>query len=836
MDLYTPTGDADPLDGTAIARLTVTADCDGKTLASTEAIYSTGQPVTVAYINADGTPDEASAIALDGTETSLAAGTYFAGLENVNFDHTLNLTGNVTLILKDGCEMNVGTSEAKINGHGIAREDGGDQALTIYGQNAGTGALNVYTDNGNNGIVAKAVTINGGNVTIDANGDWATGIYAVNEDITINGGTVSVTAPGTDAWAIYANNNVTINGGTVSATGTADGIRIDNGTIAINGGTVNASGDTTGDGSGYGINASYGYGTITLGWTKPTDRITASSYRGTVAVADGKKLHNGSAFLYGTVSDPATALNGKTLRPAAAATYTTADGTTATADAILLDASDNSLPAGNYLATGTLNYTHGITLNGNVTLILADNCHMNVGTSGERIEDRGIYGIDGNATLTIYSQSLGEDMGALSVYTTGENEALHSAAITINGGNVTADTDGSGAVALRSGTGAVTINNGNVTAHTAGEDAVAIFAFSDFNYNGGTVSATATGTGTYIYAIWAHSGNYTFSWRTPADRITIGATGLYAPDDNYTVTLARLFTDGSGHIYTGTLSASVLSGFPAETTLQPCLALADAASNTAAIADHAGQTLAVALTGRTLYKDGSWNTLCLPFSVENFSGTIFEDAEVMTLGNSQACNTGFDESTGTLNLDFVEADEIEPGVAYIVRWNKPDPYVPYDPDLDNADECSDIVAPTFTGVSISSEEPDDHAVVSRDGYVQFIGTYSPAAIYTADKTNLYLGATNTLYYPTAEAFKVNACRAYFQLLNGLTGGDPAAGVRAFVLSFGNAGDPARIIPAVTAGEGARAPHAWYDLSGRRLDKQPTAKGIYVNNGRKVVIK
>ena len=29
---------------------------------------------------------------------------------------------------------------------------------------------------------------------------------------------------------------------------------------------------------------------------------------------------------------------------------------------------------------------------------------------------------------------------------------------------------------------------------------------------------------------------------------------------------------------------------------------------------------------------------------------------------------------------------------------------------------------------------------------------------------------------------------------------------------------------------------WYDLSGRRLSTQPTAKGVYIRNGKKVVIK
>ena len=29
---------------------------------------------------------------------------------------------------------------------------------------------------------------------------------------------------------------------------------------------------------------------------------------------------------------------------------------------------------------------------------------------------------------------------------------------------------------------------------------------------------------------------------------------------------------------------------------------------------------------------------------------------------------------------------------------------------------------------------------------------------------------------------------------------------------------------------------WYDLQGRRLDTRPTTKGVYINGGRKVVMK
>ena len=51
-------------------------------------------------------------------------------------------------------------------------------------------------------------------------------------------------------------------------------------------------------------------------------------------------------------------------------------------------------------------------------------------------------------------------------------------------------------------------------------------------------------------------------------------------------------------------------------------------------------------------------------------------------------------------------------------------------------------------------------------------------------------------------------------------------------------DDATAIQSLTP-DAAPKPHAaehWYTLDGRRLQGQPTAPGIYVNNGRKVVIK
>ena len=191
------------------------------------------------------------------------------------------------------------------------------------------------------------------------------------------------------------------------------------------------------------------------------------------------------------------------------------------------------------------------------------------------------------------------------------------------------------------------------------------------------------------------------------------------------------------------------------------LRLDDCRDNTALIAAYADpanhtaydgtapniSSLAVTLHGRTLYKDGAWNTLCLPFDVNDFSGTPLEGATVMTLDNSPSSSTGYDASTKTLTLDFVDANTIVAGHPYIVKWPSGDP----------------IVNPVFNGVTtIKDEAPAACSVVSGDGKVSFIGSYSRYKTGGEDKSPLYLGASNKLYYPS-KAMTIGACRAWFQL-------------------------------------------------------------------------
>ena len=251
----------------------------------------------------------------------------------------------------------------------------------------------------------------------------------------------------------------------------------------------------------------------------------------------------------------------------------------------------------------------------------------------------------------------------------------------------------------------------------------------------------------------------------------------------------------------------------------PATMLYDKEDNTETIASINKLSGTVALSGRTLYKDGSWNTLCLPFDVV-LEGSPLEGATVKTLSSASLAD-------GTLTLNFTDkgaVSEIEAGRPYIIKWDNTGV---------NLTE-QDLV---FQGVTIESGTTDKTCDLGDERSITFKGTFSPAVIYeSGDKHNLYLGNGNTLYYPTTEGFALKSCRAYFKL-NGLTAGEPSSpsNVRAFSLNFG---DEATGIVSIGNGQLTidNEADAWYSLGGVRLGGKPTQKGVYINNGRKVVIK
>ena len=225
----------------------------------------------------------------------------------------------------------------------------------------------------------------------------------------------------------------------------------------------------------------------------------------------------------------------------------------------------------------------------------------------------------------------------------------------------------------------------------------------------------------------------------------------------------------------------------------------DATDNSIVIDGNYRKTADVKLTGRTLFKDGSWNTLCLPFDV-TLEGSILEGATAKTLSDATINGT-------SVTLTFGNAEStLTAGTPYIIKW----------------DAAEDIVDPVFTNVTISATEGS--ALEFAGGSVKFVGYYNPMDITPEDEGIYYLKADNTLAH-TAKARTLKAFRAYFEFT------EEAQGARTFVLDFSEGSQATSIssLPADMLGEGD-----WYTVSGVKVGT--LKKGVYINNGKKVVIK
>ena len=248
------------------------------------------------------------------------------------------------------------------------------------------------------------------------------------------------------------------------------------------------------------------------------------------------------------------------------------------------------------------------------------------------------------------------------------------------------------------------------------------------------------------------------------------------------------------------------------------IALADNASNSDLIAAVNGQTHHVTLQGRTLTKNGEWNTLCLPFSMtaEQIAASPLAGATIKTLDNT--VNGTSLSDAGVLTLKFTDATAITAGVPYIIKWTE---------------TGDNITNPKFTGVTISSTEPTP--VTSTDGKVTFVGQYSPFSIVESGATGdnqgnkneiIMLSSGNKLGY-SKNPRTLHTFRCHFYIPTN----DSQQQARSFVLDFGE-GETTTGIISMSDGR-SQMSDGWYDLQGRKLDKQPAKKGLYIMNGKKV---
>lgn len=264
------------------------------------------------------------------------------------------------------------------------------------------------------------------------------------------------------------------------------------------------------------------------------------------------------------------------------------------------------------------------------------------------------------------------------------------------------------------------------------------------------------------------------------------------------------------------------------------LGLYDKSDNTGIIEDNNNTTTNVCLIDRTLYKDGSWNTLCLPFKV-TLANSPLKDAKVKKLlkeTNDNPAKEGayIDNLADNVEKDYYilhltfedEETELQAGVPYIVKWDIP--------------AATNLVNPVFKGVTIDYNAEAQSRMTFSYTDVNFEGRYAPVEITAegGDNTKLYLGAANTYYFPNA-SMKIGAQRAIFQLKNGYRAAEPVSGggVRIFTPDFKEENTSI-----LTLKSDADSPQSeiWYDLQGRSFSGKPTTKGVYIHQGKKVVLR
>ena len=129
-------------------------------------------------------------------------------------------------------------------------------------------------------------------------------------------------------------------------------------------------------------------------------------------------------------------------------------------------------------------------------------------------------------------------------------------------------------------------------------------------------------------------------------------------------------------------------------------------------------------------------------------------------------------------------------------------------------------------MTFKNADPESKKIVSNDEKVEFIGNYSPKTL-EAGEGIYYLGSGNKLYTPSSER-TMNSFRACFHVDL-----SAAQNIKRITLNFGDE-TITEVIEVRGQMEDVRSAKGWYTLQGFRLEAEPTAPGIYIKDGIKVM--
>ena len=251
-----------------------------------------------------------------------------------------------------------------------------------------------------------------------------------------------------------------------------------------------------------------------------------------------------------------------------------------------------------------------------------------------------------------------------------------------------------------------------------------------------TMNVTSTNEQSYVITILDSDNNELDSY---AKNPSSGAQTIKHYFDlavgNYFVMVQNTTNHSDGHMVSMVVS-------------QPELVTIDeAATSTESWASKVGATTYDVQIIRTI-KAGMYNTLCLPFAVTSSQcKEIFgADVQMRTLDDAT-----IEEGDFVLNLNFNVATDIYQGTPILIKTSQ------------------DIVNPIFVGVQFATSTTATSTGTNAD----FTGTFIKSSL-EASEDILFLGANNTLYFPTASV-EIKGMRGWF-VIHG-SGGGAAPAIR-----------------------------------------------------------
>ena len=226
--------------------------------------------------------------------------------------------------------------------------------------------------------------------------------------------------------------------------------------------------------------------------------------------------------------------------------------------------------------------------------------------------------------------------------------------------------------------------------------------------------------------------------------------------------------------------------------------ISESADNTAILAANDGNDVNVKLDRKL--SNEYWNTVCFPFnlSAEEVS-TLFGAAQIREFNRVE-----------NGEMVFVEPKEkaIVAGTPYLFKPEN---------NIDNS--------LFFRATIDNSNNASTYADAEGKEY-KFVGVTSPTALLATD---IFIGTDQSLYYPDMEtegANIINGMRAYIQLPEGTD-------AKAFAINTNG------VVTSISNAVAAKADGMVYTISGQLVGKvnpATLAKGIYVVNGKKIVVK